>query len=375
LSIPDSNKEQLRIAISKRYRNQFWVTFAIFSAIVLVIILAFFLLKDSRIWYASDPLYPILYMLKDLFYWIIAVVWFGGTALIAFMQWRRSASDIVGMVSSIEIMQRGKEGYVVPVPSNLTDLQPIMQEMFDSALKDRKAVEETEKRKSDLVLYLAHDLKTPLTSTIGYLNLLHDTKDLEADKREAYTEIALNKATRLETLVEQFFEISQLNLRETVLDKTWFSLNLLMEQITDEFYPLLEGAEKEVTVSIAEDIQVYGDAGLLARVFSNILQNAIVYSDPHSTISVCASKKAALETAFAVPSVEVTITNRGETIPPEQLQQVFDKFYRLDESRTSITGGSGLGLAIAREIVTQHGGTITAKSNYGKTDFIVVLPL
>jgi len=366
LTIPDSNKKRLKDAIYKRYSNQSWEAIAKYTSVILILILVFFLLKNSRIWYSNDPWYPILYTLKQMFFWIIALLWICGVAIILFEQWKRCASDIVAMVSSIEMMQNGREGDIIPVPRNLINLQPVMQELFDSAQKDRKAVEESEKRKSDLVLYLAHDLKTPLTSTIGYLNLLHDTKELEEDKRDAYIETALTKATRLEALVEQFFEISQLNLHGIVLDKTRFSLNLLLEQVADEFYPLLESNDKEIDVTIAEDIQVYGDAGLLARVFGNILQNAIVYSDPHSTVSLHAAREKT--------SVVVTISNRGETIPPEQLEQVFDKFFRLDEARASVTGGSGLGLAIAKEIVTQHNGVITAQSSYGKTDFIVALP-
>jgi len=367
LIIHDGHKAELRNAISRKYSKQFWITFAVFTGIILIVVLAFLVLKDSTVWYSSDPWYPILFVMKELFPWIIAVIWISGVALFLFMQWRRSATDIVALVDSIEMMQYGRAGDVIKAPANLKELEPVMQAMFDTALRDKRAAEEAEKRKSDLILYLAHDLKTPLTSTIGYLNLLHDSEDLDEAKREAFTQIALTKAMRLETLVEQFSEISKLNLQDIVLVKTYFSLNLLMAQIADEFFPLLEEEGKTVSLAIDEDIQVYGDAGLLARVFNNILQNAIVYSDPHSTISMQAVRRA--------DALEVVIANMGETIPPEQLEKIFEKFYRLDESRGSQSGGSGLGLAIAREIVIKHGGTISAQSSYGKTEFIITLPL
>jgi len=304
--------------------------------------------------------------MKELFPWIIAVVWVGGLALILFWQWRRSASDIVALVDSIDMMQKGREGDIIPAPGSLPEMQPVMQAMFDNAQKDKKAAEEAEKRKSDLILYLAHDLKTPLTSTIGYLNLLHDSEDLEEAKREAYTEIALEKAMRLEALTEQFFEIGRLNLHDITLERSLFSLNIMLAQMVEEFFPLLESNNKTVRILIDEDIQVLGDSGLLARAFNNVLQNAIIYGDQHSSITIKAVKRDGV--------LGLTIDNMGETIPQEQLDQIFDKFFRLEEARTSASGGSGLGLAIAKEIITQHGGAITAQSNYGKTEFIITLP-
>ena len=367
LTIPDGHKEQLRSAISKRYRNQFWIAFGVFSAFMLVIILVFLMLKESRIWYSSEPWYPFLYVLKELFPWIIAVIWIGGVALILFSQWRRSASDIVTLVDSIEMMQNGREGSVIAAPANLPELQPVMQALFDNAQRDKRVAEEAEQRKNDLVLYLAHDLKTPLTSTIGYLNLLSESNDLDGEKQQAYIKIALDKAVRLESLVEQFSEISRLDLQGITLEKSHFSLRLLIDQMADEFLPLLESSKKTLELMFDGDIVFFGDARLLARALSNIFQNAISYGESHSEITI--------DVKQVLDSVVITIANMGETIEPEQLEKIFEKFYRLDESRTSASGGSGLGLAIAREIITQHGGTITASSNYGKTEFSITLPM
>jgi len=366
LTTTNQHKAYLQSAITKRYRNQFWVPFITLTSIVLVVILFFYLTKNSRIWYGTELLYPLLFLMKELFPLIITIVWVSGLSVILFGQWRRSASDVVALVDSIDMMQRGRQGDLITTPANLVELQPTMQAMFDSALMNRKAVEEAERRKSDLLLFLAHDLKTPLTSTIGYLNLLQDSRDIEQKKRQAYTKIALEKAMRLEAFVEQFFEIGRLNLQEISLNKVEFSLDVMLAQIAEEFFPLLEDREKTISIYTSGDIQVYGDAELLARVFNNVLHNAIVYSDAHSPIAIEASDQNG--------ATLITISNRGETIPQEQLNTIFEKFFRLEEARGSATGGSGLGLAIAKEIVTQHGGSITAVSNYGQTSFTVCLP-
>lgn len=359
-------KDDLRRAIQSRYRNRFWISFGLYSAIMVFLIIAFFVLKDSRIWHDYDPWFSLLFAMRNIFPFAIAALWAGGAAVLLFSQWKQSASDIVGLVDSIEQMHTGVLGDVIEVPRNLRELRPTLQEMFDRSCKDRQSVLETERKKNDLILYLAHDLKTPLTSVIGYLSLLSESPELDAQQQEYYVKIARDKALRLESLTNQFFEISRFNFMEMQLSKTAFSLNLLLLQITDEFYPLLKEESKHISVSCEEEIEIVGDANLLARALNNIIRNAVSYGTPETTIEISAYRELDL--------VLVSIANEGKDISQQQLNMIFEKFYRLDEARTSESGGSGLGLAIAREIITRHKGSINASSKDGKIVFELRLP-
>lgn len=225
---------------------------------------------------------------------------------------------------------------------------------------------EAEKRKNDLVVYLAHDIKTPLTSVIGYLSLLDEAPDMPPEQKAKYVAITLDKAYRLEQLIDEFFEITRFNLQAIVLKKEMINLPLMLMQLADEFYPQLAPQNKQAVVHTEEELTVYADAGKLARVFNNILKNAIAYSYENSTIEIAAKRQD--------DSIVTTFANRGKAIPAEKLDSIFEKFYRLDTARSTNTGGAGLGLAIAKEIVHAHGGSISADSNDERTVFTVVLP-
>ncbi len=230
----------------------------------------------------------------------------------------------------------------------------------------REAARQEQKRKKDLVAFLAHDLKTPLTSVVGYLTLLSDKPGLYPAERERYTAVALEKARRLESLLEEFFDISRMELHQDSDKRETVQLTLLLEQITDEFYPLLENKGLKLEAGIAPGLAAVGDADKLARVFDNVLRNAVSYSHEGGTIRLTAS----LEEG----RVHIRIANRGLGIPEKELSNIFERFYRLDAARSTRTGGAGLGLAIAKEIVDSHGGSIAAESTGEDTVFHIVLP-
>lgn len=234
-------------------------------------------------------------------------------------------------------------------------------------LAERK--EETaqaERRKDELVMYLAHDIRTPLTSVIGYLNLLEEEPDSPPEQRAKRVHIALDKAYRLEAMMNEFFEITRYNSQQIALSRETVDLYYLLVQLTDELTPVLAARGNTVALRMDEDLTVRGDAEKLARVFGNILKNAAAYSDPRTEITVSAG--------IAEGDVVIRFQNRGPDIPPEQLEAVFDKFCRLDQARSTGTGGTGLGLAIAREIVALHGGIIRAFSRDHTVTFMVRLP-
>lgn len=233
--------------------------------------------------------------------------------------------------------------------------------------KQKKAALDAERRKNDLVVYLAHDIKTPLTSVIGYLSLLDEAPDMPYEQKAKYVGITLEKAYRLEQLINEFFEITRFNLQTIVLNKEKINLLFMLQQMADEFYPMLTPQERQVSVNVPEGLTLWGDADKLARVFNNILKNAIAYSYENSVIDISAKQQA--------KNIVITFTNQGNPIPPSKLETIFEKFYRLDSARSTNTGGAGLGLAIAQEIVTAHDGTISVESNSEITTFTVKFPL
>jgi two-component system sensor histidine kinase VanS len=233
--------------------------------------------------------------------------------------------------------------------------------------KQKKAARDAEQRKNDLVVYLAHDIKTPLTSVIGYLSLLNEAPDMPAEQRAKYAGITLEKAYRLEQLIDEFFEITRFNLQTIVLNKEKINLLLMLQQMADEFYPILSPQQKQVSVNVPDELILWGDADKWSRVFNNILKNAIAYSYENSVIHISAKQQDKY--------IVITFTNHGNPIPQAKLETIFEKFYRLDSARSTNTGGAGLGLAIAKEIVNAHDGTISVESNTENTVFTVKLPI
>ena len=223
-----------------------------------------------------------------------------------------------------------------------------------------------EQRKNEVVMYLAHDIKTPLTSVIGYLILLDEAPDMPREQKAKYVHITLDKAYRLEQLIDEFFEITRYNLQTITLTKKHIDLYYMLVQMTDEFYPQLAAKGKQVVLHVSEDLTVFGDADKLARVFNNILKNATAYSKDDSVIDITAN--------LSEDVVSIVFENDGN-IPKDKLATIFEQFYRLDDARSSDTGGAGLGLAIAKEIIVQHGGQIYAESNDNSTIFTVELPV
>ena len=230
-----------------------------------------------------------------------------------------------------------------------------------------QALRDEARRKDDLVTYLAHDLKTPLASVVGYLSLLNDAPDLPQEQRARFTGVALDKAHRLDALIEEFFDITRFDFHDIVLTRGYVDLNLMLAQVADEFYPTLSEQNKTVALDVPLGLTVLVDGDKMARVFNNVMKNAIAYSYEGSEIVVSASQDADGTTV-------IRFTNHGDPIPRAKLDVIFEKFYRLDAARTTNRGGAGLGLAIAKEIVGAHGGTIACTSDAEATVFTITLP-
>ena len=248
----------------------------------------------------------------------------------------------------------------------LRPLEDSLNEIKMTIRRQEQEAIESEKKKNDLVVFLAHDLKTPLTSIVAYLSILETKPDMPEEERKKYTHISLEKAIRLGELINEFFEITKFNLQDIVLEPGNLDLSMMLEQIADELYAVLKEKNLRCDVQIDDTLMIYGDADKLARVFDNLLRNAIAYCDKGTAIRIQAKERH--------QEIEIVVANEGEKIPEEELSAIFEKFYRVDGSRYSKTGGAGLGLAIAKEIVELHHGTISAESDEWETRFIVTLP-
>lgn len=255
----------------------------------------------------------------------------------------------------------------VSLPADLKDIEDDLNTVRVKTLENQKAAREAEQRKNDLLVYLAHDLKTPLTSVLGYLKLLEDEPDISAELISKYTGIARAKAERLEELINEFFEITRFSTKKLVLEPAKTNLSRMLTQITYEFNPVLRDKNLAWDLNIPENIEIVCDTDKLERAVDNLIRNAINYSFPDTAIQFTLVPLAG--------SVQICIQNQGNTIPPEKLERIFEQFYRLDAARSSDTGGAGLGLAIAKEIVELHHGIITAYSADERIRFTIQLPL
>ena len=311
------------------------------------------------------------YALKSflLFFLIVAVIFVVFLVLISMYVYGRikEAKTISSLNDMIQNYRKHDLEMEIAFPKNCREIGAQMLQMKTDMQRQEQILKEESQRKSDLITYLAHDLKTPLTSVMGYLSLLDEAPDMPEAQKEKYIHIALTKAERLENLIAQFFEITQFNLHHMVLEKEHLDLAYMLMQMAEEFYPILSAHGNTVDLQVDETLAVYGDGDKLARVFNNILKNAVAYSYESSVIVI----RGYFEQGMAVISFE----NHGKTIPKQKLDLIFEKFFRLDEARRSNTGGAGLGLAIAREIVELHKGSISAQSQEEKTTFQVRLPV
>ena len=227
---------------------------------------------------------------------------------------------------------------------------------------------ESERTKNELITNVAHDLRTPLTSIIGYLELLSNGASLSPEMQKKYIDIVYIKAKRLEKLIEDLFGFTKMNYGKISMNVGKVDIVKLLGQLLEEFYPSF--ADKDLTYELTSNVPaltITADGNLLARLFDNLINNAIKYG--------AEGKKVLVKVNAESEIVTVSVVNFGYVIPPEELPLIFNKFYRVEHSRSSTTGGTGLGLAIAKNIVDMHGGTITVTSDLNGTVFSVKLKI
>ena len=217
-----------------------------------------------------------------------------------------------------------------------------------------------------MITSVAHDLRTPLTSIIGYLDLVSKNENLTEAGTKRYIEIAYNKSKRLEKLIEDLFAYTKFSYGQVVMEQSEIDMIKFINQLVDEFYPSFQESELDYDFTAnTTSAFVIADGNLLARAFANLISNAIKYGKDGKSVNLKLIKE--------TDKIIVSVINYGKVIPEKDLENVFHRFYRVEGSRSSETGGSGLGLAIAKSIIELHGGTVAVRSDFEGTIFDVVL--
>ncbi len=306
------------------FRNtilRYLITLLIYSASMMVIIALAYSLLKRKVWHWEDPIYPYLHWINQNFVLLAIIMVLGGAMLISFI-------------------------YFYRIARRMEDL-----------------MKQEQRQKEDMIMYMAHDLKTPLTSVLGYLKLLNEKKDIPEDIKAHYLDIILKKSIRLEDLVNEFFDVTRMGSAGAVFTTETVNFSRMIEQLVYEFQPIFSTKELTYELSGDKDIFVCIDIEKMVRVMDNLLKNAVNYSYPKTKIHVDIKKKD--------KKCVCTISNQGKTIPKENLDHIFERFYRVNDDDT----GTGLGLVIVKQMIEMHRGTIVCESSNETTRFIFTLPL
>ena len=300
-----------------------------------------------------------------LLYLILGILLFSVTFMILQEPYIRYISRISEAVQNIS---EGDLNTVIDVigDDEFSSMAANLNHMAADIKKLMEKERESERTKNELITNVAHDLRTPLTSIIGYLELLAGNQQVPADMQHKYIEIAYGKSRRLQKLIEDLFGFTKLNCGKIAMHVGQIDIVKLLGQLVEEAYPNF--VEKGLSYDLQSNVPakiINADGNLLARLFDNLIGNAIKYGAD--------GKRVLVKIHAEGETVTVSVTNYGYVIPADELPLIFNKFYRVEQSRSSSTGGTGLGLAIAKEIVDMHGGTISVASDLNGTVFTVKL--
>lgn len=359
--------------VSRRYRTRV-ITNIIYSAIITCLVEVFLVTNLSMVARYMGNRGKMLVMVQAiekqhtavvLLYLILGILLFSVTFMILQEPYIRYISRISEAVQNIS---EGDLNTVIDVigddefsgmAANLNRMAADIKQLME---KER----ESERTKNELITNVAHDLRTPLTSIIGYLELLTNNQQIPADMQHKYIEIAYGKSRRLQKLIEDLFGFTKLNYGKIAMHVGQIDIVKLLGQLVEEAYPNF--VEKGLSYDLQSNVPakiINADGNLLARLFDNLIGNAIKYGAD--------GKRVLVKIHAESETVTVSVTNYGYVIPVDELPLIFNKFYRVEQSRSSSTGGTGLGLAIAKEIVDMHGGTISVASDLNGTIFTVKL--
>lgn len=359
--------------VSRRYRTRV-ITNIIYSAIITCLVEVFLVTNLSMVARYMGNRGKMLLMVQAiekqhtavvLLYLILGILLFSVTFMILQEPYIRYISRISEAVQNIS---EGNLNTVIDVigDDEFSSMAANLNHMAADIKKLMEKERESERTKNELITNVAHDLRTPLTSIIGYLELLAGNQQVPADMQNKYIEIAYGKSRRLQKLIEDLFGFTKLNCGKIAMYVGQIDIVKLLGQLVEEAYPNF--VEKGLSYDLQSNVPakiINADGNLLARLFDNLIGNAIKYGAD--------GKRVLVKIHAEGETVTVSVTNYGYVIPADELPLIFNKFYRVEQSRSSSTGGTGLGLAIAKEIVDMHGGTISVASDLNGTVFTVKL--
>ena len=359
--------------VSRRYRTRV-ITNIIYSAIITCLVEVFLVTNLSMVARYRGNRGKMLLMVQAiekqhtavvLLYLILGILLFSVTFMILQEPYIRYISRISEAVQNIS---EGDLNTVIDVigDDEFSSMAANLNHMAADIKKLMEKERESERTKNELITNVAHDLRTPLTSIIGYLELLAGNQQIPADMQHKYIEIAYGKSRRLQKLIEDLFGFTKLNCGKIAMHVGQIDIVKLLGQLVEEAYPNF--VEKGLSYDLQSNVPakiINADGNLLARLFDNLIGNAIKYGAD--------GKRVLVKIHAESETVTVSVTNYGYVIPADELPLIFNKFYRVEQSRSSSTGGTGLGLAIVKEIVDMHGGTISVASDLNGTVFTVKL--
>ncbi len=372
-----------RIPLTTKEVSELLIEGFVTVILLLLINVALLMIVDQLI-RTSQTLSNTIFTIKEILnaQWDSNFFWSGKKFLIGFfafidiivLYWRLirryHQMQLRHVISELHYIASGHYDHRIPfdLGGNLGKVIDSINGLVESTVTAIEEERKIEQSKDELITNVSHDLRTPLTSIIGYLGLIENRQYHSEEEILKYTHTAYVKAKQMKVLVEDLFEYTKVRQPTTQLHLTEFDLYQLLEQLAADF--ALEGEKKGIEITVDADPQPFkmeADTEKLVRVFNNLLTNALKYGKGASLIKLEA-KKVGHEAI-------ITVQNNGQKIPEEALKQLFDRFFRVEESRSKETGGTGLGLAIAQSIVALHGGYIYAKSDNNWTSFIIHLPL
>lgn len=355
----------VRHEVSKQLVKRFLLQIIMYTMFVLCVSAGGYLLCERRIWYPWDPWYPVIHVLH--LHWISFFLFtlLFGCVVITCIHFYLIARMMEQVTQAVDDLYTNRVNSVV-LPTTLREVEKKLNQILINVRQSEQSAKDVEQRKNEMIVYMAHDLKTPLTSVIGYLTLLKDEPEISEKLREKYLGIAWNKAGRLEELVNEFFEVTRFNFSQMTLEYSVVNMSMMVEQILYEFKPLFQEKGLSYELEAESDIMVSCDVEKMERVFDNLIKNAINYSYENSKILVSL-------TSNGENGMEMMVRNHGKTIPKEKLESLFEQFFRMDSSRDTKTGGTGLGLAIARQIMELHHGSIRCESENETITFLLKL--
>lgn len=294
----------------------------------------------------------------DVIFIVYAVV---GMGIICFWGQYKVWGYLLLLVKSIENM-RDESETLIHMPNELKNIEDEINACKIEGIIKSNKVKNASLRQQKMMMYLAHDIRTPLTSILGYLNILSEENELPENQRKKYTGVALKNAEKLQILIDELFEMSQYESGNKQIEKQRINLKTMIEQLSDEFYPNL--ADKEMRIeNHVDEIIIEAAPDLFGRAIGNLIKNAVIYGMPQTNISISAYQNEI--------NTELIIKNVGKEIPSEYLNSIFEEFDRGAERNSS---GTGLGLPIAQGIIKLHEGNIVARSLGNETSFVVTIP-